>query len=238
MTMATDADLDAKLVALLDGALPASEARDLRARIDADPALQARLNALDVDMSGMHAAWDGMLAEAPKTAARAAPTGTLPRLAAAACVALALVLGGVLIGTRSDGSNADWRDFAAAYHLLYRPETLAAPMMGDGGVAVVSEAIGRDLSGLARIEGLDFRRAQVLGWGDATLVQFAYLDGSGRPIAVCVMDMATTEAQSGIVARHGLPTASFIEGSFEILVIGAEGTEGIVTLREAVASRL
>lgn len=227
---------DARLVAYLDGALSADDARALKAEVAGDPALAARLEALDVDLSGLRTGMDSLLQDAP--AMPVARSGSLVQMAAAAVVALALVLGGVLIGSRSGQQAEDWREFAAAYHLLYRPETLAAPVAGDGGVAVVSDALGRDVSALAEIEGLAFRRAQILGWDDQTLVQFAYLDAQGRPVAVCVMEADTVAQGFEDADRHGLSTVTFQNGDLQVLVIGAEGMESVEGLAQLVAARL
>ncbi|MEJ6391550.1 anti-sigma factor family protein [Gymnodinialimonas ulvae] len=231
-------DRDADLVALLDGVLPDAEADALRAEMAADPALQARLAVLDVDLSGLRGSADALLASAPPVPADiAAPRGSVATLAMAASVALALVLGGVLVGTRLGGAE-DWRDYAAAYHLLYQPETLAAPVQGDGGVAYVSEALGHDLSALTEIEGLDFRRAQVLGWEGETLVQFAYLDASGRPVAVCVM--ATNDGAQAVLTqeRHGLSTTTIPSGALQVLVIGPDAETDTEALGARVAAQL
>lgn len=231
--------IDARLVAYLDGQLSAEQTRALEADLASDAALSDRLAALDVDLGGLSTSMTGLLAEAPAmpqiASARRVP---FVQLALAASVALALLLGGVAIGARSGGAGGDWRDFAAAYHLLYRPETLAEPIMGDGGVTVVSDALGRDLSAFADIEGLDFRRAQVLGWDTQALVQFAYLDAQGRPIAVCFILNDAVARGFEDVDRHGLPTVSFQQGPFEVMVIGADGVDNVDQLAQAVAARL
>ncbi len=232
-------DLDARLVALVDGALPEAEAQALRAEIAADPDLQARLDALDVNLSSLSDQADALLADAPPMSEGAAPRGSLAGLAMAASVALALVLGGALIGSRLGGGE-DWRDFAAAYHLLYQPETLAAPMQGDGGVAQVSEALGQDLSALADVEGLDFRRAQILGWQDQTLIQFAYLDANGRPVAVCIMENTDdiVGVSTSTAHRHGLATTTLMDRYVRVLVIGPDADTDTQALGQSVAAQL
>lgn len=235
--MTTDTS-DARLVALLDGALADDVAQALRAEIAGDRVRAARLAALDVDLGGLKAEWDGVLAQAPPiyVPTYVAGSGSLWRVAAAAVIAGALILGGMLIGMRSGEQADDWRDFAAAYHLLYRTETLAGPMEGDGGVALVSDALGIDLSALAQIDGLDFRRAQILGWEDQTLIQFAYLDAQGRPVALCVM--AANGVETAQVDRHGLPTVSFQNDTLQVLVIGAYGMQNVDAVAAVAAARL
>ena len=244
MTTTQPDEIDAQLVAFVDGVLPSAEAAEMRARLAKDPDLAARLAALDVDLSHLSKGWDTVLAQAP--AAPVVGSGSLTRLAIAASVALALVLGGVLLGAarNGDGDGAgfnDWRDFAAAYHLLYRTETLAnATSDGDGGVGLVSEVLGRDLTTLTQVSDLEFHRAQVLGWNDRPLVQFAYLDPVGRPVAICLMlfDVAPSGNNLSEVTRHGLNTASFNADGMQVLVIGAEGMEGIGDIAQDLATRL
>jgi anti-sigma factor RsiW len=230
---------DARLVAYLDGALGDAEARALEADLAADPALAARLAALDVDLTGLRDEMAGLLARAPAmpAAPAAAPSAPLLQMAAAAAIACALVLGGLLAGLRLGAPDEDWRDYAAAYHLLYRPETLAAPFEGDGGIGAVSQVLGRDLSALATLDGLDFRRAQVLGWEDAPLVQLAYLDAEGRPFAVCLMPGGESPPDMGSVDRHGLATTTLAAAGLQILVIGPDGAADTDAIGAEIAMR-
>ena len=227
---------DALLVAYLDGNLPEEEKLLLEARLSDDPELRARLEAMDVDLGPLRSEFDQVLEMAPPFASPPQPSLNVVRYAAAACLALALLFGGWMLGTK--GAADDWRDFAAAYHLLYRSETLASARSGDGGIANVSTALGRDLSALSDVAGLDFRRAQVLGWKDKPLIQLAYLDADGRPFAICVIEAtgASTSVESEL--RHGLPTASFANGPYQIMVIGAEGAETVGAIAHEVSQLL
>ncbi|MEJ6392475.1 hypothetical protein V8J82_04355 [Gymnodinialimonas sp. 2305UL16-5] len=235
----TDADdHDARLVALLDGALPETEARALREEVADDPAMAARLAALDVDLDGLRDTMAGIIASAPPPPGLPANRATRPmQFVVAACAIMAVMFVISLALPRGASPNADWRDFAAGYHLLYRAETLAMPRLGDGGVAVVSDALGRDLTALSDVAGLEFRRAQILGWENQTLIQFAYLDPQGHPVAVCVM-LGATPQRLREADRQGLSTASFSADGLEVLVIGAQGMDGIREIAQNIATLL
>lgn len=236
MTERDWSDDDALLVAYLDGQLPATDAKRLEERLSHEPELAVRLEAMDIDVAGLRNGLDGILGEAPDAAPQPQAASNFPRYAAAACLALALLFGGWMLGRQAP--TEDWRDFAAAYHLLYRSETLATERVGDGGIETVSAALGRDLSPLTRISGLDFRRAQVLGWKDQPLVQLAYLDSQGRPFAICVIKAEADGSSLESTERHGLPTASFDDGGFQIMVIGAAGVADVSAITREVSELL
>lgn len=233
MTERDWSDDDARLVAYLDGVLPEAGRRTLERDLETDADLKARLDAMQVDLARVRAELDAVLDEAPQAGLTEKPGLGIVGYAAAACFALALLFGGWSLGRQ--GPSEDWRDFAAAYHLLYRTETLAGERVGDGGIGVVSSALGRDLSPLTEVQGLDFRRAQVLGWQDQPLVQLAYLDAQGRPFAICVIEASESSPLMETAERHGLPTASFHTGVFQVMVIGAAGIPDVSALTHEVS---
>jgi len=233
MTERDWSDDDARLVAFLDGQLSKTDRQALEIDLERDPELRTRLDRLDVDLSDLAAEMDGVLSHAPAPIQGASSRGSVVSLASAASVALALLFGGWLLGRQSE--TDDWRDFAAAYHLLYRTETLAGERVGDGGIATVSAVLGHDLSPLAEVSGLTFRRAQVLGWQDRALIQLAYLDDDGRPFAICIIKASADSASIEAAERHGLPTGSFHRGGLQVMVIGAADTGDVGGLTREVS---
>ena len=129
----TDDDL---LVAFLDGALSDAQATELAARLEAEPELAQRLDALDVDLRPLEDAAEALLSAAPPPPPLtplaphySANNDNLPapftrQLAIAASVTL-LLLSGLAgwLGFERHQLQSDWTQLAAAYHRLYTPQT-------------------------------------------------------------------------------------------------------------------
>ncbi|ETX13209.1 hypothetical protein OCH239_12870 [Roseivivax halodurans JCM 10272] len=234
---------DEQLTAFLDGALSADKARALERALDAHPALVARLDALTIDMDVLKDAFDGLLVAAPRAASAAdstpaADTKTArkpandPRapvwlgMALAASLAVGVVFGSALSGGERE---EDWRDLAAAYHLLYAPETLAvvddnAERIGRE-IARAAVGIDRDLSlgTLAAPDGLKLKRAQILAFEGRPLAQVAYLTADGQPVALCIMsgEDGSDEAISGLRMRD-MAAATWTKGGYGYLLVGGD----------------
>ena len=224
---------DETLTAYLDDELP-REARDsLGAALADDPLLRARLKALEVDKSALRMAFDSALSQAP--AAPPSPIAgparlrvSLPAatLAAAACLCLGLFIGLTRSEPAAPSPARDWKRAVAQYQLLYVPETLsmsrAATQQNLANLPILSEALGRDLTAATRLSGLEFRRAQMLGFNGAPLIQMAYSSQSGVPFAICVtrVDGADYPPVAGEI--EGLAAAHWVRDGYGYIVIGGQ----------------
>ena len=220
-----------ELVAYLDGELSADRRTEIEQALTTDPALSDRLSELRVDTSAIKSAFDGLLDDAPDHRPLAKPLQpTRRRLARLGGLAAALILVAALGFTagRLAGPDeaADWRMAVAEYQLLYRTETLNHLARGAEEIEServrVTRRLGLDIAGplLADLEGLNYRRAQLLGFEAAPLAQFAFLDQMDRPVAFCVTP--SDEADRGVetAKMKGLAAASWVSGGYAFLVIG------------------
>lgn len=221
-----------ELVGYLDGELAAERSETIRSALETDPALRRRLDALKMDTKAVRDAFDGLLDQAPATAVFDG-TAPLPSRAIGRRSALvaASLLGAVALGFAAGRfspptETEDWRMAVAEYQLLYRSDTLSHLVRQPGELererARVVAKLGLDIPGstLMNLEGLSYRRAQLLGFEDAPLVQFAYLDDDEQPLAFCVVP--TTAADHPVESQKlkGLAAASWVSQGYAFLVIG------------------
>lgn len=200
----------------------------------ARPSLGARISAFFQERFG--SAW-------------AAPAG----LAAAAGLALGVFLGaGPAFGPAETEIAAPtaapkppgWRMSAAVYHRLYAEETFASAPVTEGalagGLAVLGERLGLDLSEIAAPEGLTLERAQLLRFNGRALGQIAFLDAGGVPIALCVMrrrdGAEPTPAEPAFAASMLLDmnAVDWSVGGYDFLLLGAASPDAL----DAYAKRL
>jgi len=215
---------DELLTAYLDGELEADERARIDARLDADPDLAGRLAALDAPLADLRVGMERLATLAPR------PDVPSPKRISAGPVAAALVLGLALgaggMALRYDPAPRDtWQDYAAAYHALYRVETLASiPAQTD--FSAISPVIEFDLDAFAQASRIQILRAQILGYDDQPIIQMAYLQ-DGRPFALCVTfgDGTPTPITEGEL--EGLPVAQWSDGTHHFLLIGGEGAPNV-----------
>jgi anti-sigma factor RsiW len=240
--MAQTLSRDELLTGYLDGALDAEQTATVEALLASDPDARQRLETLSKATVGLPDAADALLAEAPAMPSLPAPRDRLRHLGWAASLAIGLVMGGLLATAFKDNALTDWRDFAASYHALYTTETLAnvsaSPATAQQQLQDVGDAIGRDLTPAAEVDGLEFRRAQLLGFQDQVIVQLAYLTPSGIPVALCIMSGGATTKQIARADRQGVPSVSWSQGSDEFLLLGQPGLDDLRPLAEEFATKL
>ena len=210
-----------ELTAYLDGEAKESLMSEIEAALRSDKAVVERLDALRVDLDVLKSGGELLLSEAPElpgilSSATEAKPGLLKRYGAIAavavlCVALGMGLGRVLFA----GPEESWQDFAAVYHALYVNKTLAHIDQTEGAardeLKRVSGAIGKPIA-LADLEldGLDYKRAQILGYKGRPLLQLAFLSKIGAPVAFCIFKSGNDAATAVKSARlRGLSASTW-----------------------------
>ena len=94
----------------------------------------------------------------------------------------------------------------------------------------MDETLGVDLRPAKDIEGLMFRRAQMLAIEGKPLVQMAYLDDQGRPFAFCAVLLGDGDEAILSEMNHGLAAASWVEDGVGYVLIGGDDVPGVTAL--------
>ncbi len=239
---------DAELTAWLDG-----EADDLlHARVAAarGAELETRLAALERGKSVAVKAFAEVMAQAPAQPDTLS-AGQSPRRSFAATfvagltgvaagLVLALALGNWLAprpaqapgAVTTSGVAEPWQREVAAYHALYVPQTLAAQVPASPEAAAVrlaqlSQALGRDVTGMPEPEGLIFVRGQELGFDGQVLVQLAFASADGSPYALCILRKEGPEAALTRREIQGMAAASWSDAGHRFLLIGGQDAERV-----------
>ncbi len=240
---------DETLTAFLDGALPPADAEAVAADLEIDADLSERLKALEFDTAALRDGMDALLAEAPVMPDLSGPaeatTGAAwpRRIAGLAALAATLVVGlylGSSLGPRSE--SPDWKAYVASYQALYVADTLPELAPNDASrmaqLVRVGDRLGLDLTGLPDVEGLDYRRAQVLGFEDQPLIQIAFLGPEGRPVALCIIADPGAEAEIMQTRAEGMESAAWSDGTFAYYLIGGDDPQFIKSAADTFRSSL
>ena len=70
------------------------------------------------------------------------------------------------------------------------------------------------------MDGLDFKRAQVLEWNGAPLAQLVYQDASGRPVALCLHRSKDGAVERTAVTLSGMSGMTWRRGDIGFIAIG------------------
>ena len=252
-------DEDLRLVAFLDRETSEAERAELDRRLASDPALRARLDRLRGVEAPLRDAFAVLLEGAPverlgarlpnAPASRAArPEHYALRWAAAAMVAALLFGAGFgaarLTSARPNpveaASSETWRQTVAEYMALYTSDTFGgvgdAP--SDSDFAALGQRVGVALDAeRLSLAGLSLRRAELLQFQGAPLLQIGYLDGA-TPIAFCVLRDREADAPVTTADSEGFATASWAKGGRGFMLIGKLPGDRIAALARTLASRI
>lgn len=254
MSTAETAWTDAQLTGYLDDALSQDERASLEAALAADPALRQQLDQLRLPDGLLQNAFDVQTIGAPSMSAsvlakmEAEAKATAPEVPKAAnidkrpgffwplALAASFALGMMVMPVLRPASTQNWVDTVASYQALYVTETLAGKLQSPEVTQTVltraENLLGVDLQGVLDIDGLTFKRAQMLSLDGAPLVQMAYLDAQGQPFAFCLTARNTDDQADQSRMSFDLATASWIENGVGFVLVGGQDGE---TTREIAA---
>lgn len=204
---------DELLTAFLDGELDISERSRIEAALETDPDLQARLAALDLPLGAIRGAGDLALRAAPERSRRKPVAARSARANFAVPLSLAAGIALGVLGTQlySDRIGQDWVDAVVAYQELYVPETIAIAAQAPEVSERVLKEFGAEhqiaLLPATEATELEFKRAQLLGYEGRPLLQMAYVNRDGQPVAFCITRVSAdqplrTEQRDGIAASY------------------------------------
>jgi len=247
---------DEVLTAYLDGEMDAATSERITETIEQNPDLTARLECLQVPMAAIRQSFEKVAALAPDAAllamietnsrpAKEAPSDRrwIMLLALGAAASILLVFGmGLLMGRSllTSDSDRDWRVAVAEYQALYVEDTLRFVDLSleERRLAVerVVAKLGTDvpLSVLEDLDGLTFKRAQLLEWQGAPLAQFAFLNEVGKPFAFCVTSTIDADQPVETMRLKNLALSSWIK----VMVIGGSDSAFNATIAGGLSKKL
>lgn len=224
---------DEELTAYLDGVIAPDIAAKISAAAKSDPALARRISGLTIDTGTLMSAFEPALgvartrnlahkldcANSREVANRYKRPDGLWKAASYA----ATLVAGAAISWALLSPKPDWRIEVAHYQALYVPETLmsiapdAARLHTEFFRASNALDLSLDSVAFSDVEGLLLRRAQVLGFEGATLVQIAFTLPDGSPVAFCILqksgpatDLKSDSILGQAVASWSTPTHRFL----------------------------
>ncbi len=238
---------DEELTAFLDDELDPNRREAIEAALQIDPLLSRRLDSLRIPRDDIASAFDVLTTMAPETpelpqTESVKTRGSFLNLAAMAACLLIGGLAGSLFSSKS-GQRDGWMDYVAAYQALYVNETLStitqSETQGIKQLEQLGEVVGRDLNGARSVEGIDFKRAQLLGFEGKPLVQIAYLSPRGEPMALCIIrSKAATDSAIKTTRLEGMSSAHWTRRGFAFLLIGGDDDRFISEIAERVSSSI
>jgi anti-sigma factor RsiW len=161
-------------------------------------------------------------------------------LATAASFAIGGVAGGLLMQYRN--TSGDWREAVAQYHALYGMATTAGlnPSPDDISqqLAIVSQVLGRPLLRVGEtLAGLNFKRAQVLEFEGAPLIQIVFETADKIPLAFCLKRSRDTLRSPSVDMQQGLALASWTRDGVDELIVARLPQQQIMDLAQRLARR-
>ena len=240
---------DEQLTAYLDGEMSENERQTVDDALAGDRDLRMRLGSLELPNDAIKATFDDLLASAPAMPTLPAPSAAnqnrsarLAPAALAAALLFGIVIGAGGLSSMRVADEPDWKLAVANYQVLYVTETLTsvAPPAADDPVnlASLSEALGRDLTGARNADGLEFRRAQLLGFEGQPLVQIAYLSAANEPFAICVTRVSQGDSAPETETIEGLASAHWVRDGFGYLIIGGNDLGFVGKLADDLKARI
>ncbi|MEP4195181.1 MAG: hypothetical protein ABJL99_06020 [Aliishimia sp.] len=243
---------DEELTAFLDGEAATDDVRAIEAALDQDTELAQRLSDLDISFLDLKGQFDGLLAQAPPVPdlPAALPTvanlNSTPRwpslglgLSAGLVAGFAMAVTFGLTRPPAPEPTRGWLSVVAGYQMLYTPETLVSAETSHGTpLTVLSDIVGLDLTALAQVEGLTFKRAQRLGFNGKPLIQIAYTLPDGTPFAICILPNGSEARGPRFQELEGMQAADWTTGSHGVLLIGGDDPSALGALADTVETLL
>jgi len=231
---------DDTLIAFLNGILAEDDARAIETALETDAELGERIMALDIFAAPVREIMETIpSAERIKRlqAELVAATAPAPKQRSgwgfqkmAASIALGLIVGwsANTYLTAPEPTKPSWRMEVANYQALYVPETVAHLEVDPETLAKqferASSALNLQLSqaALDTVSDLTLARAQVLGFSGKSLIQIAYKDAKGMPIALCIIAKPNVAPKDStkFETLQGMPSATWETTTHQFILIG------------------
>lgn len=225
-----------ELTAFLDGEADDALHGRISAALQNDTAVVARVAALQAAVPALRGAFDLDALHAPEMPGHllTPPRPAGPMIIKATALAASFALGAVVMTTLRP--TPDWVDQVASYQALYVAETLA----GDGqdsaatqnAFAFAQTALGLQITGAPDIDGMRFKRAQILAIDGQPLIQLAYLGDDGTPFALCITRVPDADMSLSAMTSHSLAAATWVENGLGFVLVGGSDSAGLMALAQ------
>lgn len=227
---------DEQLTAYLDGEANADLCAAIEAALEVDAQLGEQLAGLDIPMAAIGQAYDALLDQTPQMPALPAMAKHPARRGFGIWGAVGVFGTGIAAGLAmavftglGDPAPKEpgWKAVVASYQSLYSMETFTADdvdiVEAQLQLAQVSQLIGSDLTQLPNIQGLSFKRAQILNFKGKPLVQLAFAREDGTPVALCIIKSNTNDSKPiNLETFFGMEAASWNTDGLAYLLIGGD----------------
>jgi len=237
---------DKTLIAFLNGELDDKLSQAIEADMTADRSLERRIMDLDPMAATVRAGMQSLPQSGrldPIQKQFKAPTEKSFKSGGLIAATLAVGLGiGWVVSSFLQNNTTNWRTEVAQYQSLYVNETIAhldvSPAELSKQFERASQALGLSLpqDALSNIDGLELRRAQVLGIAGAPLVQIVYRDSNGTPYALCVT--TGTNAAVGSEELYNMASHSWANGTHQFLLIGGRDQDLVDNLASDMSAKI
>ena len=236
---------DEELTAYLDGELEPARRAEIDAVLGTDDALSERLAGLTLPMGALRAAMAPGVIDAPAlpSALQITHVQTRPRrLWIPAAVAAAFTLGFGLNTLFQPAEPSGWTTAVASYQALYITDTLSGPVQEnhrrDEVLAWANQVFDVDLTPALDVDGMDFKRAQVLGFRNKPLLQIAYLKPDGTPMALCLIPTDGPDKAPETSVLFDLAGVSWVENGVGYYLVGGEDLSTVSALTSRIRAAI
>ena len=236
---------DADIVAFLDDVLPSDEQARIAIAAAEYPDVAQRIESMSIDRDRLNSAFEELLTSAPEmsVAASAANLPSQPARWWQAVAAASILAIGIGIGTQLPKTlQPGWHMAVAEYQVLYDTATLTGMTLTEdqrwGSLSKTSQALDVDLSREdVTLEGLDFRRAQILNHNGSPLAQLAFLDPDNNAIAFCFTRTDGPDQAAQSTTLEGLSAVTWQKDGLGYILIGGSDPKAL-TKWQAKLSRI
>lgn len=254
MTQESLAFTDEDLSAYLDGELDAETTSAIDAALETDEALADRLADLEIPVDLIRSVMAPNVLGAPplpdflrEDEAPPEPQSRRPRsfvpLALVASFLVGMVATTLIIPEPAPApTQGGWTTAVASYQALYVTETLSTSQQSseatDAVLARAAQEFNATLAPATEIEGLEFKRAQMLGFNGKPLLQMAYLTPDGIPMALCLIRTDDPDRSFKQIDMFNLAGVSWVNDGVGYLLIGGDDAAQIEALGNRMVAAL
>jgi anti-sigma factor RsiW len=247
---------DAELVAFVDNRLSPERREAIVSLARQDSAIASRIAVLTDGTPVLGEAFRPLLADMPPELEEqlrhkaqeqdtlSEPVATRRRFTLGLATAASFVIGGVAGGLfmQRRSASGDWREAVAQYHALYGMATTAglnpSPEDASQQLSAVAQALGHPLPRVAEtLAGLNFKRAQVLEFEGAPLIQIVFETADKVPVAFCLKRSRDTVRSPSVDMQQGLALASWTRDGVDELIVARLPQPQILELAQRLARR-